>query len=147
MLAAYKICFHGIDMTKKTKDDLTEDFNVDTDRNNWRRKALKFISTAGGAVTGLAVFQGKWVNPVIESVVLPAHAQTSTDDDSTDDDCTYGGYGGYGGYGCNGGNIHQNRYRMFASNDTGEYGRYAHNTKNGESGVSLKDIENQSNDT
>ena len=44
-----------------------------------RRKALKKILAGTGAVTVAAAAPEKWTRPVVHSVVLPAHAQTSTD--------------------------------------------------------------------
>ena len=41
-----------------------------------RRRAMKKIATGGGVVIGAASAPA-WIKPVIESVVLPAHAQTS----------------------------------------------------------------------
>ena len=42
-----------------------------------RRKALKKILTGTGAVTIAANAPDKWTKPVIDSVILPSHAQTS----------------------------------------------------------------------
>jgi len=42
-----------------------------------RRQALKNILLGSGGVVAAAT-AGKWVRPVVESVVLPAHGQTST---------------------------------------------------------------------
>lgn len=42
-----------------------------------RRKALKNILAGSGTVVTAAAMHEKWAKPVIESVVLPAHAQTS----------------------------------------------------------------------
>ena len=39
---------------------------------NSRRKALKAITAASGGIVA-----AKWSKPVVDSVVLPAHAQTS----------------------------------------------------------------------
>lgn len=41
-----------------------------------RRRLLKTIA-AGGSAAGLAALPGKWAKPVVASVILPAHAQTS----------------------------------------------------------------------
>lgn len=46
------------------------------DKQNSRRKILK-QTLAGGAVISAGVASSKWSKPVIDSVVLPAHAQTS----------------------------------------------------------------------
>lgn len=46
-------------------------------KNNTKRKTLKLLSIAGGiSASGLSSLDN-WVKPVIESVVLPAHAATS----------------------------------------------------------------------
>ncbi len=42
-----------------------------------RRKAIKKIAVGVGALAGINVLPEKWVKPVVEMVVLPAHAQTS----------------------------------------------------------------------
>jgi hypothetical protein len=42
-----------------------------------RRKALKNILAGSGTVVSAAAMQDKWARPVIETVILPAHAQTS----------------------------------------------------------------------
>lgn len=46
-------------------------------KNNTKRKTLKLIGIAGGiGASGLSSLD-KWAKPVIQSVVLPAHAETS----------------------------------------------------------------------
>ncbi len=48
--------------------------------NEARRKLLKAANVAGGIIaTGIALPE-IWVKPVVESVLLPAHAQTSNGD-------------------------------------------------------------------
>ena len=47
------------------------------DKQNSRRNILK-QTLAGGAVITAGVASSKWSKPVIDSVVLPAHAETST---------------------------------------------------------------------
>lgn len=42
-----------------------------------RRKLLKSIAAGGGAVVATRYIPGQWSEPVVDSVVLPAHAQTS----------------------------------------------------------------------
>lgn len=42
-----------------------------------RRRLIKSLTLGGGAVT-LSKLQPTWTRPVVESVVLPAHAQTTT---------------------------------------------------------------------
>jgi hypothetical protein len=44
--------------------------------NSSRRKALKKIA-AGGAVAGVLALSGKWSKPVVDSIILPAHAQAT----------------------------------------------------------------------
>jgi len=50
----------------------------DVSRNSPRRKAVKTI-LAGSAALGGAVIAPKWHKPVIDAVVVPAHAQTTTE--------------------------------------------------------------------
>ncbi len=52
----------------KDKNDLPKNSSSD----NTRRKALKALTIGTGAVVA-----GHWSKPVVESVMLPAHAQTS----------------------------------------------------------------------
>ncbi|XCN73191.1 MAG: hypothetical protein Q3M24_00050 [Candidatus Electrothrix aestuarii] len=42
-----------------------------------RRKTIKTLAYGVGALAGSTVLPDKWVKPVIEGIVLPAHAQTS----------------------------------------------------------------------
>ncbi len=44
-----------------------------------RRDTLKGIIAGGGTVVTAASLKGQWSTPVIDSVVLPAHAQTTAD--------------------------------------------------------------------
>lgn len=44
-----------------------------------RRRLLKTVA-AGGTALGLTALPGKWAKPIVASVVLPAHAQTSPED-------------------------------------------------------------------
>ena len=44
--------------------------------NPGRRRALKKLA-AGGAVVGILGLSGKWSKPVVDSIVLPAHAQAT----------------------------------------------------------------------
>lgn len=41
-----------------------------------RRRLLRTV-TAGGTALGLTVLPGKWAKPIVASVILPAHGQTS----------------------------------------------------------------------
>lgn len=46
-----------------------------------RRGALKRLAAGGAAAGVLATLPSRWTRPVVESVALPAHAQTSPSDD------------------------------------------------------------------
>lgn len=50
---------------------------------NGRRKLVKGIAAGGGIVTGARFMPGEWSKPVVESVVLPAHAQATPGDEPT----------------------------------------------------------------
>lgn len=45
--------------------------------NQSRRKAIKKIAVGVGALAGYSVLPQKWTQPIIDNIVLPAHAQTS----------------------------------------------------------------------
>ncbi len=42
-----------------------------------RRQLLKALAATGGAVSASSLLPGKWVKPVVEAGVLPAHAQVT----------------------------------------------------------------------
>jgi len=42
-----------------------------------RRRLLKALAATGGAVSASSLLPGKWVKPVVEAGVLPAHAQVT----------------------------------------------------------------------
>ncbi len=44
---------------------------------NTRRKALGKILVAGGVIAGAHLIPSKWASPVVNSIIVPAHAQTS----------------------------------------------------------------------
>ncbi|HSH41483.1 MAG TPA: hypothetical protein VK973_05085 [Arenicellales bacterium] len=48
---------------------------------NSRRLTLTRLAAGGAAVGGAAVLPSRWLRPVVESVLLPAHAQTSGPED------------------------------------------------------------------
>ncbi len=48
-----------------------------TGENISRRELLKVLTATGGGLLAAAFIPGKWLKPVIEAGVLPAHAQTS----------------------------------------------------------------------
>ena len=45
--------------------------------NEDRRKVVKQIAIVGTVITGLPALPEKWTRPLIEKVIVPAHAQTS----------------------------------------------------------------------
>jgi len=51
--------------------------------NTSRRKALKTIA-AGTAVAGGMALAGKWSKPVVDTIILPAHAQATNATEPTD---------------------------------------------------------------
>ena len=59
------------DKTKATETPIEENKTIG------RRELLKALAAGGGAVAASAVVSGKWVKPVVEAGVLPAHAATS----------------------------------------------------------------------
>jgi hypothetical protein len=46
-----------------------------SDGNTTRRRVLKILM--GGGVTVAILIPSKWIKPIVESIVLPAHAQAS----------------------------------------------------------------------
>ena len=48
-----------------------------------RRKMLKGVLAAGGAITAAAFLDGKWLKPVVKTGILPVHAQASICEDYT----------------------------------------------------------------
>ena len=68
---------------EKTGSDLSAE-KTDTNDKNSRRSLLKKLAVGGIAGAALPT---QWSRPVVDSVMLPAHAQTS-------DSSVYGGGGG-----------------------------------------------------
>ncbi len=65
-------------MTMKDKKDQKTHTATKTAVDNKRRKAMgKIVATSGIAVT----MSGNWKKPLLSSVVIPAHALTTCDDD------------------------------------------------------------------
>ena len=46
-------------------------------KNPSRRKLVKKISVSGGVTLTAASLPGTWVQPLVESTILPTHAMTS----------------------------------------------------------------------
>ena len=49
----------------------------DTKKEAARRRILKKMAVGGGIVTASQVMPERWTKPVIDSVILPAHARSS----------------------------------------------------------------------
>ena len=64
----------SIKTTKNTAADKSS--NVASQQDS-RRQAMKKLLAAGGVVAGSQMVSSEWTRPVVESVVLPAHAITS----------------------------------------------------------------------
>jgi hypothetical protein len=58
------------------KPDVKNEANKDNFVDQSRRKTLKKIAV-GGAVAGVLALTGKWSKPVVDSIILPAHAQAT----------------------------------------------------------------------
>ncbi|MCP4007879.1 MAG: twin-arginine translocation signal domain-containing protein, partial [Proteobacteria bacterium] len=57
---------------------------TDKKSNDSRRKLLKTIAAGSGAVVAGKSLPESWSKPVIDSVILPAHAATTDNNDSED---------------------------------------------------------------
>ncbi len=51
---------------------------TNTDLSQTRRSALKKMLVGTGVVAGAAALPDKWAKPIVDKVLVPAHAQTST---------------------------------------------------------------------
>ncbi len=58
--------------------------------NHARRKLLKQMAIGSGAITGFYLLPKKWTTPIIDSIIIPAHAQTSNPEVTFDINCTAG---------------------------------------------------------
>ncbi|MGA8260696.1 MAG: twin-arginine translocation signal domain-containing protein [Arenicellales bacterium] len=56
---------------------MKEDKTKESDTSASRRRLLKALTGTGGMMATGAVLPTKWVSPVVDSIMLPAHAQTS----------------------------------------------------------------------
>jgi hypothetical protein len=54
-----------------------------------RRQLLKALAATGGAVSASSLLPGKWVKPVVEAGVLPAHAQVTPEPEPTEEPLQY----------------------------------------------------------
>jgi len=75
-------------MSEKEQERAIDKTNNETNTNapeeNPRRRLLRALTLSGGVAATLPVTE-KWVKPVVNSVVLPAHAQMSPQDGGTID--------------------------------------------------------------
>lgn len=72
-------------VSKNTKHDVDTDAALEN-----RRKSVKRLLSTGGLVAGGHLTYGAWAKPLVDTVILPAHAVTSADirfDDSLGDPC------------------------------------------------------------
>ncbi len=60
--------------TRKSDDHVSSGADTSQPVSGGRRDALKKTVTVGGVSVALT----SWTKPVVESVILPAHAQTTT---------------------------------------------------------------------
>ena len=72
----------------------SEDIQTDSPS---KRETLRKLILAGGVVATADMIPDKWSKPVIESFILPAHAQASPVDSGGGGDLSGGGGGGGGG--------------------------------------------------
>ncbi len=64
----------------KSKNNHSDNITPDTGHSsNKRRQALKNIALGGGLISAASMAPQKWVRPVVDSVILPSHANTSDD--------------------------------------------------------------------
>ena len=56
---------------------MKEDKKIPLDLEVNRRKLLKILAASGSAVVASTMIPGKWLKPVVDMGVLPAHAQLS----------------------------------------------------------------------
>lgn len=63
---------------KEIKNESPSNKPVEDESIEERRKRLKQILAGGGMFVGAAAMQKEWTRPVIDSVILPVHAQTSS---------------------------------------------------------------------
>ena len=54
-----------------------------------RRKALKKIAIGGTLAVGASSLPSQWAKPIVDEIMVPAHAQTSPPPRTTQDPCSY----------------------------------------------------------
>ena len=64
-------------MEEKRPQDSSQDSKPDSTPSNERRRALKKIVVGGSVVSSSVMLPKAWVKPVIDQIIVPAHAQTS----------------------------------------------------------------------
>ncbi len=69
-------------MTDDTKKQ-TADKNIQSTK---RRGALKSIGGSAAAIAAAQNLPETWKKPLVDSIILPAHANTTSDSDSSGDD-------------------------------------------------------------
>ena len=75
-------------MSEINKNKSKPQEKLQSEKLKTRRKAVRAIVLGGGAVTGAKGLPSEWSAPLINSVVLPAHAATTDDSGSSGDDVT-----------------------------------------------------------
>lgn len=56
---------------------MARDKDKDPNASPEKRKTVRRLLTGGGIITGAGLTGGPWKKPLVDSVVLPAHAQTT----------------------------------------------------------------------
>jgi hypothetical protein len=64
-------------MEYSIEDNVPEGHQERPERTVGRRQLLKVLIAAGGTVTTSAVLSNRWIRPIVEVGVLPAHAQVT----------------------------------------------------------------------
>lgn len=64
-------------MNSKAESSKKQTIAEDNIQGTTRRKALKSLLATSGVVAGSQALSSQWSKPLIEAVILPAHAQTS----------------------------------------------------------------------
>lgn len=63
---------------KETSEQLTDEVTDESTKSGVsRRKVVQKMLITGGVIAGSAYLPSKWTKPVLDFIVVPAHAQTS----------------------------------------------------------------------